>query len=143
MPKAIRKWHKIGKYQQSFILYNRNEEYVEGVIELITDDEEEHSFLTHNQDSLMFKLAASTEHASKVFNYDPHNPDDARRVTIEAMQWVEDMLPLPVHYHSWPVFLLKSLLFWKYHAIWKGWKLVALIPKDLKNRLDNEFMNEL
>lgn len=143
MSKRIRKWYKAGRYQQGFVLVNFSEETIDAVIELITDDEQEHSFLVPEQDSAIYKLAASTNNDSKLFSYNPHDPEDAHRVILEAMAWIEEILPPPVYYHSWPVFLIKSLMFWKYHAIWQGWRLVALIPVEYKNRLDKQSINEL
>jgi len=143
MSKRMRKWYKVGHYQESFILFDFNEESVIAILELIIDDEQEHSFLVPDQDSVLYKLAATTNNDSRIFSYDPHSPEDAKRVIVEAMDWVEGALPPPVHYHSWPVFLLKSLLFWKYHAIWKGWRLVALIPVEYKNKLDKQQLNGL
>jgi hypothetical protein len=129
MPKkleSLRHWYAFGVNYKHFTLINKRNSTIDGFIETIT---------TEGNESKLVCIVRGNQR--KEIPYNSSDSVDCERAMDIAMGWVEEVAGPVMVRIPYVMLLLKSLLIWKWRAVWQGNKVIALIDKKSTRKENN------
>jgi hypothetical protein len=119
---SVRHWYAFGVNYKHFTLINKRNATIDGFIEPLIRD---------NNENILVCVVRGNHH--KEIAYNGANTEDCERAMDEAMEWIEDHAGPVMVRIPYILLILKSLMFWKWRAVWQGNKIIALLDKKHKD----------